>query len=188
HDLVALAYSYFPRDIGQAHTDVRMFIFERLGGYLRESGYTTLEVDAVLSSWSISNIAELPKVLKAVRAFQQLPEAAALAVANKRIVNIIKKAGTEHIHAEVGKLLESAEQVLFDVMQKLKTEIDSRFAARDYTGALLLLARLKQPVGTFFDQVMVMTEDEAVRTNRLALLGDLKNLMNRVADISRLAA
>ena len=187
HDLVALAYSYFPRDIGQAHTDVRMFIFERLAGYLRESGYTALEVDAVLSSWSISSIAELPKVLKAVQVFQQLPEAAALAAANKRIVNIIKKAGAEHIDAEVGKLIEPAEQALFDAMQKLKPEIDSRFSTRDYTGALLLLAGLKRPVDTFFDQVMVMVEDETVRTNRLALLGDLKKLMNRVADISRLA-
>ena len=116
-----------------------------------------------------------------------MPEAAALAAANKRIVNIIKKAGAEHIDAEVGKLIEPAEQALFDAMQKLKPEIDSRFSTRDYTGALLLLAGLKRPVDTFFDQVMVMVEDETVRTNRLALLGDLKKLMNRVADISRLA-
>jgi glycyl-tRNA synthetase beta chain len=141
-----------------------------------------------LSSWSIFSIAELPKVLKAVKAFQQLPEAATLAAANKRIVNIIKKAGVEHMDADVVKLVEPAEQTLFDAMQKLKPEIDSRFAARDYTGALLLLAGLKQPVDTFFDQVMVMAEDEALRTNRLALLGDLKKLMNKVADISRLAA
>jgi len=186
--LVDLAYSYLPSHIGQAQTDVRMFIFERLAGYLRESGSTVLEVDAVLSSWSIFSIAELPKVLKAVKAFQQLPEAATLAAANKRIVNIIKKAGVEHMDADVVKLVEPAEQTLFDAMQKLKPEIDSRFAARDYTGALLLLAGLKQPVDTFFDQVMVMAEDEALRTNRLALLGDLKKLMNKVADISRLAA
>ena len=185
--LVNLAYEYLPRDIGRAHTEVRGFIKERLAGYLRESGYTALEVDAVLSSWSIFSVAELPNVLKAVKAFQQLPEAAALAAANKRIVNIIKKAGVEHVDAEAGKLIETAEQDLFETMRKLKPEVDSRFAARDYTGALLLVAKLRKPVDAFFESVMVMADDPALRANRLALLGDLKKLMNKVADISRLA-
>ncbi len=187
NELVDLAFRNLPRHIGQAHTEVSGFIFERLAGYLRESGYTTLEVDAVLASQPV-NIAELPKMLKAVKAFQQLPEAVALAAANKRIVNIIKKAGAEYENAEEDKLSEPAERALFEAMRKLKPEVDSRFAARDYTGALLLVAELRQPVDTFFDQVMVMADDPALRANRLALLGDLKKLMNKVADISRLAA
>jgi glycyl-tRNA synthetase beta chain len=185
-ELVNLAYSYLPGHIRQAHTDVEIFLFERLAGYLRESGYTALEVDAVLASRP-ANIAELPKILKALKTFQQLPEAAALAAANKRIVNIIRKAGREPVNADPGALAEAAECALFDALQKLKPGVESRFRERDYAGALHLLAGLKQPVDAFFDSVMVMAEDPVLRENRLALLGDLKALMNRVADISRLA-
>jgi glycyl-tRNA synthetase beta chain len=133
-------------------------------------------------------LVEIPVVLDAVRSFQSLPEAAELAAANKRIVNIIKKAGAEKTNADVSVLVEPAERALFDAMQALRPDVESRFAARDYAGAMKLLARLKQPVDAFFDKVMVMAEDARVRDNRLALLGDLKALMNRVADISKLAA
>jgi glycyl-tRNA synthetase beta chain len=184
--LTDLAFSVFPGSIGQAHTDVENFVFDRLSGYLRDSGATAQEVEAVLSR-RLVNLAEVPKILKAVRVFQAMPEAAALAAANKRIVNIVKKAGAEFVNAEPGKLSEPAERALFDAMLKLRPAVESRFKARDYTGALQMLAGLKQPVDAFFDGVMVMAEEKAVRENRLALLGDLKALMNRVADISRLA-
>ncbi len=187
NELVDLAYSYLPRQIGQTHTDVQSFIFDRLAGYLRDSGATAQEVEAVLSR-RLVNLAEVPKVLKAVQAFQTMPESAALAAANKRIVNILRKAGKEYQGADAGKLVEPAERTLFDALQKVQPAVESRFKAHDYTGALQRLAALKQPVDAFFDSVMVMTEDATVRDNRLALLGDLKSLMNRVADISKLAA
>jgi glycyl-tRNA synthetase beta chain len=186
HDLVDMAFSHLPRQLKQAHTDVNGFVIDRLAGYLREGGATAQEVDAVLSHGALA-LAEVPKILKAVQDFQRLPEAAALAAANKRIVNILRKAGKEHRNADAARLVEAAELALFQALQKTRPAVEACFIARDYSGALQRLAALKQPVDAFFDQVMVMAEDAAVRDNRLALLGDLKLLMNRVADISRLA-
>ena len=185
HELVKLAYRNFGSHIGQAPAEVQTFIFERLGGYLRERGYSTLEVDAALHSTPI--IAELPKILQALQAFQKLPEADALAAANKRIVNILRKAGQEYANADAARLVEPAEHGLYNVMRQLSPDVESRLKAQDYTGALQRLAGLKQPVDAFFENVMVMADDAAIRENRLALLGDLKTLMNRVADIARLA-
>ena len=91
-DLIGLAFAQFPQELGQAQTDLATFILERLSGYLREAGYSAQQVDAVLVSRP-SRLEELPDILAAVKAFQQLPEAEALAAANKRIVNIIRKAG-----------------------------------------------------------------------------------------------
>jgi len=186
NELVDLAYSYLPAQIGQAHADVESFVIDRLSGYLREGGATVQEVEAVLSRGLLS-LAEAPKILKAVQDFQRLPEAAALAAANKRIVNILRKAGKEHRQADVSRLAEPAELALYQALNKTQPAVESCVSARDYAGALQRLAALKLPVDTFFDQVMVMADDPAVRDNRLALLGDLKALMNRVADISRLA-
>lgn len=186
--LVKLAFQAQPSagtlDTG---TDALGFLNDRLRGYLREQGHSAQEVDTVLSAGTL-RLAEVPAVLEAVKRFQQLPEAADLAAANKRIVNIIRKAGVERTHADAGTLVEPAERALFDALQGLKPEVESKFQSHDYTGALQVLARLKKPVDTFFDKVMVMTDDARVRDNRLALLGDLKALMNRVADISKLAA
>ncbi len=186
NELIVLAFSVFPENIEQAHTDVGLFVRERLAGYLREGGASAQEVDAVLATHHVA-LAEVPKVLKAVQAFQAMPEAAALAAANKRIVNIIRKTGKEHQGADAGRLVEPAERLLFDALQRVQPAVESCFKAHDYTSALQRLAALKQPVDAFFDSVMVMAEDAAVRDNRLALLGDLKALMNRVADISKLA-
>ena len=90
-------------------------------------------------------------------------------------------------NADRARLVEPAEQALHDTLARLRPGVEARFTARDYSGALQALAALKQPVDAFFDKVMVMVEDASLRENRLALLGDLKSLMNRVADISRLA-
>ena len=186
NDLIRLAYSTLPSTIGQAPVEVEAFIFERLGGYLRERGYSTLEVDAALRATPY--IAELPKILQAVQAFQKMPEASALAAANKRIVNILRKAGQEYVNkVDAALLVEPAERALFEVMQQLSPDVESRLKAHDYTGALQRLAGLKQPVDAFFENVMVMADEASVRQNRLALLNDLKMLMNRVADIARLA-
>jgi glycyl-tRNA synthetase beta chain len=186
-ELVNLAFSHQPSNAAQSQSDLITFVFDRLQGYLREAGYTTQEIDTVLPSRPLQ-LAEIPVVLDAVRSFQRLPEAVDLAAANKRIVNIIKKAGVEKSNAEAGLLADPAERALFEAMQQVRPDVESRFQARDYTAALQLLARLKKPVDAFFDQVMVMVDDARVRDNRLALLGDLKALMNRVADISKLAA
>jgi glycyl-tRNA synthetase beta chain len=186
-DLVNVAFSHQPLNITQAHNELATFVFERLHGYLRETGYSAQEIDTVLPARP-ARLAEIPVVLDAVKNFQRLPEAADLAAANKRIVNIIRKAGAENTNADLSVLVEPAERALFEAMQALRPEVEARFQARDYTAALQLLARLKQPVDAFFDKVMVMAEDVRVRDNRLALLGDLKALMNRVADISKLAA
>jgi glycyl-tRNA synthetase beta chain len=186
--LVDLAFQVQPAaGTLNAGTDVLGFLNDRLRSYLREQSHSAQEVDTVLSAGTL-RLAEVPAVLEAIKKFQQLPEAADLAAANKRIVNIIRQAGVERVHADAGTLVEPAERALFDALQGLKPEVESKFQSHDYTGALQVLARLKQPVDTFFDKVMVMTEDSRVRDNRLALLGDLKALMNRVADISKLAA
>ena len=184
--LVELACAAQPANARGAKTDIMGFIIDRLSGYLRESGASPQEAEAVLAVGTLA-LAETPKVLKAVQAFQQLPEAAALAAANKRIVNILKKAGKEYTNAEAARLAEPAERSLFEALQTVRPDVESCFKQHDYAGALQRLAALKQPVDAFFDSVMVMAEETALRENRLALLGDLKALMNRVADISKLA-
>ncbi|MED5622472.1 glycine--tRNA ligase subunit beta [Ideonella sp. BN130291] len=166
------------------------FIYERLAGSLREQGYSAQEVEAVLSLRPV-RLADIPKRLAAVRAFAALPEAASLAAANKRVSNILKKSeGGADAGAEVntGLLKEPAEAALYEALQAVAPRADAGFTAGDYTGSLQALAALKAPVDAFFDDVMVNAEDAALRANRLALLARLHAAMNRVADLSRLAA
>lgn len=164
------------------------FIFERLSGSLREQGYTAQEVDAVLSLRP-QVLNEVPKRLAAVRAFAALPEAAALAAANKRVGNILKKAeGTVDDKVNPALLKEAAEAALHQALASIKPQADAAFERGDYTASLQALAALKAPVDAFFDNVMVNAEDAALRANRLALLAQLHQAMNRVADISKLAA
>jgi glycyl-tRNA synthetase beta chain len=165
------------------------FIYERLSGYLKEQGYNSQEVDAVLSLRP-QRLAEVSNRLAAVRAFAALPEAAALAAANKRVGNILKKEGivASAETANSALLKEPAEKALHLSLGMIAPKADSAFAAGDYTTSLQTLAALREPVDAFFDNVMVNTEDAALRTNRLALLAQLHRAMNRVADISKLAA
>ena len=164
------------------------FIYERLSGYLREQGYSAQEVEAVLVQHP-ERLSDVPKRLAAVRTFAALPEAAALAAANKRVGNILKKEGIgTNVDAVNGKLLiEHAEQALHQALSKIAPKADAAFKTGDYTGSLQALAALRAPVDDFFDNVMVNAEDAALRTNRLALLSQLHQAMNRVADISKLA-
>lgn len=195
-DLINIAFAAFPKGlVGSAHTDVEMFMFERLGGLLREQGYSSNEVDAVLSM-NPTQIYLVPQQLAAVRAFAALPEAAALAAANKRVGNILKKAEAdftlrqaqgERIAINATLLHEPAEKTLYQALNKITPVADAKFAAGDYTASLQALAALRAPVDDFFDNVMVNVEDAALRTNRLALLSQLQQAMNRVADISKLA-
>ncbi|MFZ5577008.1 MAG: glycine--tRNA ligase subunit beta [Pseudomonadota bacterium] len=172
-----------------ASEEVAAFVRERLANALREQGYTAQEVDAVLALRS-EMLAEVPRRLDAVRAFSALPEAAALAAANKRVGNILKKSEVA-VSADAidpSRLIEPAEQALAQALQAIVPQADAAYAQADYTASLKALAALKAPVDAFFDQVMVNAEDPALRANRLALLARLQSAMNQVADLSRLAA
>jgi glycyl-tRNA synthetase beta chain len=183
--LVSAAFHAFPPGHGQAQAEVLHFLYERLVGYLRELGYSAKEVDAVVAlrpdSW-----AALPLRLAAVRAFAALPEAEALAAANKRVGNILKKSeGSAEAPLSVALLQEDAERALALAMQRVVPEADAAFERGDYTASLQALAALRAPVDAFFDGVMVNADDPALRANRLALLRQLHAAMNRVADLAR---
>ena len=165
------------------------FMSDRLAGSLREQGYSAQEVDAVVSLRAEHPMwGEFPKRLAAVRAFAALPEAPALAAANKRIGNILKK--TDAVDAHVSELLlkEPAEKALYAAMQDITPAANAQFDAGDYTASLQTLAALRAPVDAFFDGVMVNAEEIDLRLNRLGLLTALHAAMNRVADLSKLAS
>ena len=186
--LLALAVPAFGAAITDPRAAVSTFIVERLAGSLREQGYSAHEVDAVLAL-GVQRLADIPRRLEAVRAFAALPEAAALAAANKRIGNILKKSSEEIPSEALFELMtESAEGDLLRAYLKLAPEANDHFNAERYTESLQVLAQLRVPVDAYFETVMVNTEDEAVRKNRLALLKQLHYLMNRVAELSRLSA
>ena len=185
--LVAAAFKAFPDSHGQAQAEVAHFLYERLVGYLREQGASQHEVDAVVAlrppRWG-----ELPQRLAAVRAFAGLPEAPALAAANKRVGNILKKSDAPvSVDVKATLLHEPAEAALAAALAQAAPRADAAYDAGDYTASLQALAVLKAPVDAFFDTVMVNAEDPALRANRLALLSALQAAMNRVADLSRLS-
>ena len=166
------------------------FIYDRLAGSLREQSFSAQEVDAVLAL-KPQRLGDVSGRLQAVRAFATLPEAPALAAANKRIGNILKKAeveGAVDAHVNVALLKEDAEKALHAQMQKLVPESEAQFKAGDYAASLQTLAALRAPVDAFFDDVMVNAEEMDLRLNRQGLLKSLHVAMNRVADLSRLAA
>jgi glycyl-tRNA synthetase beta chain len=163
------------------------FIFDRLAGSLREQGASAQEVDAVLALRP-KRLAEVSQRLNAVRAFAALPEAPALAAANKRIGNILKKSEGEGAAVDASRLVEAAEKDLYAAMQTTVPAANARFDAGDYTASLQALAALRTPVDAFFDGVMVNADVPALKANRLGLLKQLHEAMNRVADLSRLAS
>ena len=190
HELVGEAFATFHGRIADARADLETFIYDRYAGYLRERGYTAREVDAVLTMRP-ARIDLVPRQLEAVRAFSALPEADSLAAANKRVANILKQAaakGESYAHIAAARLREPAERALYEALHESAGKAHALFDRGDYTGYLKTFAVLKAPVDAFFDGVMVMVEDEELRRNRLALLSELRTAMNRVADISRLAA
>ena len=164
------------------------FCFDRLSVNLREQGASAQEVDAVLAL-SPSLLSEIPKRLEAVRAFSSLDEAPALAAANKRVGNILKKI-EGNVDAKINDALlqEPSEKALASTLAKIKPEADALFESGDYTNSLKALAALKAPVDDFFDNVMVNADDPALKANRQGLLATLHQAMNRVADLSKLAA
>jgi glycyl-tRNA synthetase beta chain len=167
--------------------DLSSMMMDRLAGSLREQGFSAQEVDAVLALRP-QRLGEVPKRLAAVRAFAALPESPALAAANKRIANILKKADDVDAHVSPVLLQEDAEKALHAAMQTVLPKAQSLFEAGDYTASLQALAVLRAPVDAFFDGVMVNAEQIDVRLNRLGLLKTLHLAMNRVADLSKLAA
>ena len=186
-DLVDAAFGPFR---GKPQTDLKMFFTERMRGYFLERGYSANEVEAVLSLNPVA-IALIPKQLEAVRAFSALPEAASLAAANKRIANILRQAeamGEVFGDADFSALKEPAEISLFEALQTASRSAKPLFDSGDFSGYLKAFACLKSPVDSFFDAVMVMTDDKKLRENRLALLTDMQKAMNRFSDISKLAA
>ena len=167
--------------------DLHGFMLERLRGYLRERGFDASTVDAVIAQQPTRIDLVIPRV-EAVRAFLAMPEAASLAAANKRIRNILKKTDAVAPEPESHLLQEPAEKALFATVAELAPKVGTLVASEAYADALKLLAGARQPVDTFFDEVMVMAEEPLTRRNRLALLAKLDRLLNAVADISRLAA
>ena len=164
------------------------FIYDRLAGNLREQGYTAQEVDAVVSQRP-QRLGDIVKRLAAVRAFSALPEAAALAAANKRVGNILKKVDNPvEPTVDASLLAEAAEIALHAALVDVVPQADAAFVTGDYSESLQALAALRTPVDNFFNDVMVNAEDPALRANRLGLLAKLHAAMNKVADISRLSA
>ena len=177
-------------NLTSVHDILSEFIFERFSGVLREQGYKAEEIEAVyqLRAQHMS-LSDMIKRLDAVRAFSALTEAAALAAANKRVGNILKKSETAiEPKVNTGLLQVPAEKALATALATVKPKANAAFEAGDYTASLQALAALKAPVDDFFDNVMVNTEDVDLKNNRLALLSQLHQAMNRVADLSKLAS
>jgi glycyl-tRNA synthetase beta chain len=172
------------------------YIYDRLAGSLREQGYEVQEIEAVLS-YLPKKLLEIPRRLEAVRAFAELPEAASLAAANKRVHNILEKdmkkgsvpgvGSSRNIELDISLLKEPAEITLYETLNTVKLKADAAFESGHYKESLRELAVLKEPVDTFFDNVMVNVDDTDLRANRLCLLQLMHQTMNRIADLSKLA-
>jgi len=177
----------FDLPVEKAKEELYQFILDRLAVTLKDQGYTPSEVDAVLAL-KPQCLGDVGARMEAVRAFAAMPQAAALAAANKRLTNILKKAPPEDTLAfSVDKLKEPAELNLHQAMKRSVKEAEDLYQSQNYTASLQALAVLREPVDAFFNDIMVNDPDDAVRRNRLGLLQDLHHSMNRVADLSRLA-
>ena len=188
-ELLADAASVFDyrKDFKDPSADVKGFFIDRLRGILRERGFSANEVEAVLAQ-DPDRLDDIVQRLEAVKAFAEMPESASLAAANKRITNILKKAEGAIGTVSESLLQEDAEKKLAASVARVRPEVDAAFARGDFTGTLKTLSQLRDDVDGFFNDVMVNAEDPALRNNRLALLSQLHGMMNRVADISKLAA
>jgi glycyl-tRNA synthetase beta chain len=187
--LLEAAHGVFAGVAGMKDPSVplREFLSERLRTLLREQGFSVAEVEALVSLGP-ERIDVLPEQLQAVRSFALMPESASLAAANKRIGNILKKSEGTAQAIEPALLIEPAEKHLAAALGELGPLAERQFASADYTAMLKSLSALRAPVDDFFEHVMVMAPDASLRRNRLALLGELYRLMNRFADLSKLAA
>lgn len=185
--LVSQAEGNLEDGISKSAQAVRAFIFERFAGILISHGFHATEIDAVLSLQP-ERLSEVTVRLGAVREFLRLPQATSLASANKRIANILKKSDGVEDRYSPTLFADPAEKALADALERIAPVAREFLEAGDYTESLQSLAALREPVDTFFEQVMVNADDPAIRANRLGLLATLHREMNRVADLSRLAA
>lgn len=185
--LIANAALAFGNLIVDPAAAVVAFTYERFAGSLKEQGFSAQEIDAVLSLRP-QRLSEVAQRLAAVRAFSLLPEAQALAAANKRIGNILKKSDNAPHEFIEARLTEDAEKSLGAAMARVVPSAKANFDAGNYEASLTALAALGEPVDTFFEKVMVNADDPVVRANRLGLLATLHREMNRVADLSKLAS
>jgi glycyl-tRNA synthetase beta chain len=160
------------------------FVFDRLKGYCLEQGYSYDQFEAVIAIKPAKPF-DFMQRLQAVKAFRALPEAESLAAANKRIANILKKSETAPAEV-IGELIEVIEKELLEVAKQSAADIEPLLAQSDYQAALYRLAQLREPVDSFFDNVMVLCDDLALRTSRLALLNLLAKQFLQIADISKL--
>jgi glycyl-tRNA synthetase beta chain len=185
-ELLDVALDQFSHGFNKAETRQKLiaFLFDRLKGYCLDQGYTSHEFEAVLAVNPTSPLDFMLRI-RAVQSFRALPEAESLAAANKRIINILKK--SDQAPAEViGTLVEAAEKNLLAAAEQSETDILPLLAEQNYPLALSRLAQLRDSVDAFFDNVMVNTDDEALRNSRLALLAKLSNQFLKIADISKL--
>ena len=191
-DLIHGAYKTFPEGVLNPLYPMdgllEIFCQERLVRLLESEGYEPSHIHAVLGVQGTHHWSAVRERLSAVRAFAALPEAPALAAANKRIGNILKKALEVDPHVSELLLQEPAEIALYAAMKEVLPQANAQFDAGDYTASLQTLAALRAPVDAFFDGVMVNAEALDLRLNRQGLLKSLHDAMNRVADLSRLAA
>jgi glycyl-tRNA synthetase beta chain len=173
--------------VKDVRSELKAFFKDRLRVMLKDEGYSALEVEAVLAA-EPKELNEVKDRLEAVRAFAALPEAQSLAAANKRIENILKKNELPLNGTISEDLLEAEEEkALYRALEEVKPKVAARMKNAEYTAALSEVAPLKLPVDNFFESVMVNSENEALRKNRLELLRSLHNEMNRVARLSVLA-
>ena len=174
-------------DADKAKSELYQFILDRFAVNLKDQGYSAFEVDAVLALRP-QCLGDVPSRMEAVRAFAAMPQAEALAAANKRIGNILKKAPkADSSQFSAAKMTLAAEKNLHLSMAQNVTQANNFYAQKNYTDSLKTLAALREPVDIFFNDVMVNDPDEDIRRNRLGLLSQLHDSMNRVADLSRLA-
>jgi len=185
-ELVEIAKTQYADKLSNANVvnDVVDFLFARFRATYQANGFTTELIQSVLDRRPTKPV-DFEKRIQAVAKFQELPEAEPIAAANKRISNILAKVKGE-INANVDATLfeEDAEKALAEKLGSLESKLSPLFEAGDYESALFELASLQAPVDQFFDNVMVMAENEAVKQNRLALLNRLRNLFLQVADVS----
>ena len=185
-ELINVTLAQFNHDFDHAKTQqlVTDFVFDRLKGYCLDQAYTADEFEAVISVKPTQPL-DFMQRLQAVQAFRKLPEAESLAAANKRIINILKKSDTQPADSIDG-LIEAQEKDLHSAANNSATDIKPLLEQKDYQATLTRLAQLKDDVDAFFDNVMVNTDDLALRASRLALLSMLSSQFLKIADISKL--
>ena len=175
-------------DSGSSGNDIFDFILERLRAYYVDQFGLAPEVFESVRVRRPLSLADFDSRVKAVSAFVDLEAAASLAASNKRIANILRQAGTDACEpVDAGMLKDAAERRLYEAILEAKSAVTPLLSTRAYEAVLTRLSELRPAVDTFFDDVMVMTDDESLRRNRLALLSGLRALFLDIADISRLS-